>query len=40
MFHDEDGKSYVVNMVVDHRNDKLFGGIVIQEYSHESKNGG
>ncbi len=37
MFHDEDGKSYIVNMIVDHREDKLFGGIVIQEYSHEEK---
>lgn len=32
MFHDDDGKSYVVNMLMDHRKSKFFGGIVIQEY--------
>lgn len=31
IFHDDDGKSYLLNMLVDHRNNKLFGGIVIQQ---------
>lgn len=31
IFHDDDGKSYLLNMLVDHRNNALFGGIVIQE---------
>lgn len=32
LFHDDDGKSYFVNMLVDHRNSLFFGGIVLQEY--------
>jgi len=36
LFHDDDGRSYVVNMLVDHRGDRFFGGIVLQEYDHES----
>ncbi len=31
IFHDDDGKSYLLNMLVDHRNNTLFGGIVMQE---------
>jgi xylan 1,4-beta-xylosidase len=37
MFHDDDGRSYVLNMVLDHRHDRLFGGIVLQEFSHEEQ---
>ncbi len=38
MFHDDDGKKYVVNMIWDHRKGKNpFGGIVLQEYSSEKK---
>ncbi|GGA70523.1 xylan 1,4-beta-xylosidase [Neiella marina] len=36
-FHDDDGKTWMVNMVVDHRNDKFFGGIVLQQYSKRQK---
>ncbi|MFT5521425.1 MAG: xylan 1,4-beta-xylosidase [Enterobacterales bacterium] len=32
LFHDDDGKSYFVNMLIDHRNGKLFGGVVLQEF--------
>ncbi|GAA4278083.1 glycoside hydrolase family 43 protein [Aquimarina mytili] len=32
MFHDHDGKKYFLNMLVDHRKNKLFGGIELQEY--------
>ncbi len=32
MFHDLDGKKYYLNMLLDHRSNKLFGGIEIQEY--------
>jgi len=34
-FHDDDGKTWLVNMIVDHRKNKLFGGIVLQEYDCE-----
>ena len=34
MFHDDDGRKYVANMLWDHRDGKrLFAGIVVQEYS-------
>ncbi len=34
LFHDDDGRKYLVNMVWDHRPGKnRFGGIVLQEYS-------
>ncbi|MGB8455099.1 MAG: glycoside hydrolase family 43 protein [Anaerocolumna sp.] len=34
LFHDEDGKKYLVNMVMDYRRwNSKFGGIVLQEYS-------
>ncbi|WP_421918411.1 glycoside hydrolase family 43 protein [Marinifilum sp.] len=32
LFHDDDGKKYLLNMLVDHRGGKFFGGIQIQEY--------
>lgn len=31
-FHDDDGRTYLVNMLMDHRNSKFFGGIVLQEF--------
>ena len=34
IFHDDDGKSYLLNMLVDHRNNALFGGIVTVSYTH------
>lgn len=37
LFHDTDGKSYIVNMMVDHRNSKFFGGIIIQEFDRHAK---
>lgn len=37
LFHDDDGKCYLLNMVVDHRNGKFFGGIVIQQFCKHSK---
>jgi len=37
LFHDDDGKSYCLNMLVDHRNSKFFGGIVLQEFDKQSK---
>ena len=36
-FHDDNGRSWLSNMVVDHRGGRLFGGIVLQEFDHESK---
>jgi xylan 1,4-beta-xylosidase len=36
LFHDDDGKSYFVNMLVDHRNSTFFGGIVLQEYDRNT----
>lgn len=32
LFHDDDGKSYLVNMLMDHRDNRFFGGIVMQEF--------
>lgn len=37
IFHDDDGKSYYVNMLMDHRNSKFFGGVVLQEFDKETK---
>ncbi|MBN1499178.1 MAG: glycoside hydrolase family 43 protein [Spirochaetes bacterium] len=38
LFHDDDGKKWLVNMVWDHRkNVHPFAGILLQEYSHEQK---
>jgi xylan 1,4-beta-xylosidase len=34
-FHDDDGKTWQVNMIVDHRKNRFFGGIVLQEYDFE-----
>ena len=35
LFHDEDGRKYIVNMLWDHRpGQNRFAGIVLQEYSH------
>lgn len=33
LFHDTDGKKWFLNMLVDHRNGRFFGGIEMQEYS-------
>ncbi|GAA0383068.1 glycoside hydrolase family 43 protein [Bacillus horti] len=38
LFHDDDGKKYLVNMLWDHRVGKHnFYGIVLQEYSHQEQ---
>jgi len=38
LFHDDDGRKWFVNMIWDPRNGRHdFGGIVLQEYSHEEK---
>ncbi|SEN66899.1 xylan 1,4-beta-xylosidase [Mesobacillus persicus] len=38
LFHDDDGKKWLVNMVWDHRKNKnSFGGILMQEYSSEEE---
>ena len=38
LFHDDDGRKWLVNMLFDHRPDRnTFAGIVIQEYSAEEK---
>ncbi len=36
-FHDDDGKTWYLNMLVDHRGGKFFGGIELQEFSKEKK---
>ena len=33
LFHDHDGRKFYLSMLVDHRNGKFFGGIIMQEYS-------
>ncbi|QEY35287.1 family 43 glycosylhydrolase [Caproiciproducens galactitolivorans] len=38
LFHDDDGKMWLVNMTIDQRAyRKRFGGVVLQEYSHEKR---
>ncbi|NQZ83679.1 MAG: family 43 glycosylhydrolase, partial [Colwellia sp.] len=37
LFHDDDGKSYCLNMLIDHRNGKFFGGVVLQEFDKDTK---
>ena len=37
LFHDDDGKKYILNLLVDHRKGKFFGGIIIQEFDPETK---
>ncbi|AJG97565.1 hypothetical protein LF65_00943 [Clostridium beijerinckii] len=38
LFHDEDGRKWLVNMTIDHRIDKTrFSGIVLQEYDGEKE---
>ncbi|WP_438482336.1 glycoside hydrolase family 43 protein [Oleiharenicola lentus] len=38
LFHDEDGKKWLVNMIWDFRKGRnKFGGIVVQEYDHERR---
>jgi xylan 1,4-beta-xylosidase len=38
LFHDDDGRKYLLNMLWDHRpGQNRFAGIVLQEYSHEKR---
>lgn len=37
LFHDQDGKKYYISMQVDHRQRRLFGGIILQEYDPAAK---
>ena len=37
LFHNDDGKKYFLNMLVDHRQHKFFGGIELQEYDTVQK---
>ncbi|MEO0899717.1 MAG: glycoside hydrolase family 43 protein [Bacteroidota bacterium] len=37
LFHDQDGSKWYLSMEVDHRKGKLFGGIILQQYSPEQK---
>jgi xylan 1,4-beta-xylosidase len=38
LFHDDDGKKWLVNMIWDYRpNNHSFGGILLQEYDHEQQ---
>ena len=37
LFHDADGKKYFLNMLIDHRDNKMFGGIELQEYDPVQK---
>jgi len=37
LFHDDDGRKYYLSLVVDHRDGKFFGGIMIQEYDSKFK---
>jgi xylan 1,4-beta-xylosidase len=36
-FHDDDGRTWQLNMIVDHRKNKFFGGIALQEYDCEQQ---
>ncbi|SHE52200.1 xylan 1,4-beta-xylosidase [Mariniphaga anaerophila] len=35
LFHDDDGRKWFLNMIVDHRGGKFFGGVYLQEYDSE-----
>ncbi len=37
IFHDDDGRTWILNMLVDHRNGKFFGGITLQEFCPAQK---
>lgn len=37
LFHDDDGRAWVPNLLVDHRKGKFFGGIILQEYSYTQR---
>ena len=37
LFHDDDGRKWFTSMIVDQRHSKLFGGIILQEYSEQKQ---
>lgn len=37
LFHDDDGRKWYSSMIVDHRKNKFFGGIILQEYDSNLK---
>ncbi|MCG8462356.1 MAG: glycoside hydrolase family 43 protein, partial [Holophagales bacterium] len=37
LFHGSDGRAWLLNMVSDHRGDRFFGGIVLQEYDRRQR---
>jgi len=37
MFHDDDGRKWLLCMLLDHRKGKFFGGIVMQEYDPKAQ---
>lgn len=37
LFHDKNGKKWLTNMIVDHRKNRLFGGIILQEYDERAQ---
>lgn len=37
LFHDDNGRAWVANLLVDHRRGKFFGGIILQEYSYQKQ---
>lgn len=37
LFHDDDGRSWLVNMLMDHRKNRFFGGVVLQEFDRDRK---
>jgi xylan 1,4-beta-xylosidase len=37
LFHDDDGKKWYLSMRTDHRKGKMFGGVILQEYSVATK---
>lgn len=37
LFHDDDERAWMTNLLVDHRRGKFFGGIILQEYSYQEQ---
>ena len=37
LFHDDDGRTWLNNMLLDHRGSRFFGGIVLQEYDKKQQ---
>ncbi|MBC7417803.1 MAG: glycoside hydrolase family 43 protein [Pedobacter sp.] len=37
LFHDGNGQKWYLSMLLDHRNSKMFGGVILQEYDSETQ---